>query len=105
MAAPNQIIAPQTAAVSNFQFNATEADKVLFAVCGTALGGAETVLFSVVNSTAGKSAVYDAAGVQVQLKAAAQSVMLEGGFTYVLDKSVTGATSGVDVSIKPRTGF
>ena len=104
MAAPNSFITPQTGALANQQFNATEADKVIFAVSGTALGAAEVVTFSIANTTAGKTPIYNAAGTQVSLTPALQSVMLEGGFVYVLDKSITAAASGVDVNIKPRIG-
>jgi hypothetical protein len=103
MSAPNPVIAPQTAATSAF-FEAQPCDKVLFAVNGVALTGGDSITFSVANSTAGTTPVYDSTGAQVALTAALQSVMLEGGFLYVITKGVTAAASGVDACIKPRIG-
>jgi hypothetical protein len=81
----------------------------LFVVNGPATGGivnplgaAETVLIYTVCSNGFMVPVYDSAGVQAQLKAAASSVMLEGGFIYRLVKTVTAAPAGVDVYLKPR---
>lgn len=104
MPAPTMIITPATALQANVQFNATESDKVLFAVNGVALTASDAITFSVANSTNGKTPVYNAAGTQVTLGPTLQSVMLEGGFLYIIDKSVTAAASGLDVSIKPREG-
>lgn len=104
MSAPNPLISPATAAVTAI-YDAIDDDKVLFAVNGVALAGAETVTFSVQNSSAGTTPVYDASGAQVKLTASLQSVMLEGGFRYVVVKSVTASNTGVDLNTKPRTGF
>lgn len=104
MSAPNPLIGPQTVTATAI-YDAVDDDKVLFAINGVAIAAAETVTFSVQNSTAGTTPVYDSTGAQVKLTAALQSVMLEGGFRYVVVKSVTAANSGVDVTGKPRTGF
>lgn len=104
MPAPNSLIQPQ-ATTFTAVYDAGDDDKVLFAVSGVALTAAETVTFSVQNSSAGTTPVYDASGAQVKLTASLQSVMLEGGFRYVVVKSVTASNSGVDTSSKPRTGF
>jgi hypothetical protein len=99
---PNPVLNPATAASANVQVNCGEDDKVIFAVNGTALSGGDTITFSIANSSAGKTPIYDASGAQVALTASLQSVMLEGGFLYVIDKSITAAASGLDVSHKPR---
>jgi hypothetical protein len=97
----DQRIAPQTAAVANVQVNASEADKVIFAWCGTAPTAADAVLFWIASST-GRTPVYTPAGTQATITATLQSIMLEGGFEYIMDKSVTAGVTGVDVSFKPR---
>lgn len=100
---PTQIIAPGTAAAS-VVFNATECDKVLFVANGVALTATDAVLIAVPNSTNGTTPTYDSTGAVATLKPTLQSIMLEGGFTYVISKGVTAAASGVDVIIKPREG-
>lgn len=101
---PNQqIIAPATGAQS-VMFNATECDSVLIAACGVALSGGDAVTIAVVNSTNGSTPIYDAAGVPIALSAAIQSVLLEGGMTYLISKGVTAGASGIDANIKPRIG-
>lgn len=99
-----QEIAPTTGQVRDVQVNCTEADKVLFSVCGTLLTATDTVSFFVANSTGGKTPVYLPDGNQAQLTSSLQSLVLEGGFLYVIDKAITAAASGVDSNMKPRQG-
>lgn len=100
----NSIIAPQTTAAPNVQFNAGEGDSVLFLVSGVALTAVDAVTFGVISTTGTTVPVYNAAGAVVALSPTLQSVLLQGGFTYVLNKSVTAAISGVDYILKPRQG-
>jgi hypothetical protein len=101
--APNPIITPQSP-TATVTYDAGNDDKALFAIAGNALAGVETVTFYVATSASGTTPIYDASGAAVQLTASLQSVMLEGGMRYVLVKSVTASTTGVDVTSKPRIG-
>ena len=95
------LVAPVTGAVANTQFNATDADKVTFAWNGVAPTAADAVLIYEATST-GRVPVMIAAGTQATLTATIQSIVLEGGVLYIVDKSITAAATGIDVITKPR---
>jgi hypothetical protein len=118
-----QLIAPTTAAAS-VQYNASEADKVIFSTCGAALASnAETVLIQIIDSTGVAVNTYNdiqnnvnatlalaAGSTPAKLQgpggggATFASLRCEGGVTYLLTKSVTAGAVGVDVNSKPRVG-
>lgn len=100
----NPLLAPTTAAATKLQIPGTEADKILICTSGNALAAAETALIWVATTQNGYTPVYDATGAQASLKAALQSVLLEGGISYAIDKTITASAVGIDVITKPRIG-
>jgi len=100
------LILPTTAAdgttvADTKQLNTTEADKVLI-LATAALAGAEVVNLFVFSSANTLVPVYNGAGTQAQLNATTQSIMVEGGFIYGVQKSATAGATGVDYYLKPR---
>lgn len=95
------------------EFDATECDRILVMATNAALAAAEVVniytrhpdgVSAIGGGPAGTVPVYTDAGAARQLTATVQSMVLEGGFIYVFSKSVTVASVGVAIAIKPRQG-
>lgn len=117
MGAPNTIgglnntgpgMSAQTTTVTG-ELDTTEYDKVLICTGGSGLAAAETVLIytrhpdgtsAIGGGPNGTVPVYDSAGNAAKLTATLQSIMLEGGWLYVLVKSVTAGNCSVNFAFK-----
>jgi hypothetical protein len=101
-------VGPQTT-TATWEFDATEADRVLVMASGAALAAAEVINIytrhpdgtgAIGGGPAGTVPVYTDAGAARQLTATVQSMFLEGGVIYVFVKSVTVAAVGCAVAVK-----